>query len=79
MYDSTAKAISHYKDKQKFTETPNFGRKLFCCPSNAVYRSILLLDSHGFCQVAGFIDIATLIYGDVISEQLQRYRGNDRR
>ena len=48
-------------------------------PLPTMYRSILLFDSHGFCQVAGFIDIATLIYGDVISEQLQRYRGNDRR
>ena len=24
------KAWSDYKDKQKFIETPNFGRKLFC-------------------------------------------------
>ena len=32
MYGSTAKAINHYKDKQKFIETPNFGGKLFCRP-----------------------------------------------
>ena len=30
MYGSSAKAISHYKDKQKFIETPIFGIKLFC-------------------------------------------------
>ncbi len=27
MYGSTAKAISHYKDKQKFTETPKWRKK----------------------------------------------------
>ena len=43
MYGSTAKAISHYKDKQKFIETPNFDRKLFCCPSNAVSKKSLSL------------------------------------
>ena len=43
MQVSTAKAISHYKDKQKFTETPNFGRKLFCCPSNAVSKISITL------------------------------------
>ena len=34
MYGSTAKAISHYRDKQKFTETPNFGRSFvsLCVP-----------------------------------------------
>ena len=38
MYGSTAKAISHYKDKQKFIETPNFGGKLFCCTSIVVSK-----------------------------------------
>ena len=43
MYGSTAKAISHYKDKQKFTETPNFGGKLFCCTSIVVSKKSLPL------------------------------------
>lgn len=43
MYDSTAKAISHYKDKQKFIETPDFGRKLFCCTTSDVSKKSLPL------------------------------------
>jgi len=43
MYGSTAKAISHYKDKQKITETPNFGGKLFCCTSIFVSKKSLTL------------------------------------
>ena len=31
MYGSTAKAISHYKDKQKITETPNFAKVSYLC------------------------------------------------
>jgi len=43
MYGSTAKAISHYKDKQKFIETPNFGGKLFRCTTCAVSKKSLPL------------------------------------
>ena len=43
MYGSTAKAISHYKDKQKITETLYFGRKLFCSPSSTVSKKSLPL------------------------------------
>jgi len=43
MYGSTAKAISHYKDKQKFVETLNFGRKLFCRATSAVSKKSLPL------------------------------------
>ncbi len=43
MYGSTAKAISHYKDKQKFIETPNFGRKLFYGQPSTVSKKSLPL------------------------------------
>lgn len=43
MYGTTTEVVSRNKDKQKFTETPNFGRKLFCCPSNAVSKISITL------------------------------------
>ena len=43
MCDLMTIAISHHKDKQKFIETPNFGRKLFCRTPSTVSKKSLPL------------------------------------
>lgn len=42
-------------------------------------RSNLLLDRHGFGQVAGLVDIATATHGNVVRQQLERNDFNDGR
>ena len=38
-----ALSLCDYKDKQKFIETPNFGRKLFCRTPSTVSKKSLPL------------------------------------